>query len=148
MKYLLGLTLGIVLGSVSGCQKEPAAPSAPEIFGNWEWVSSRGGITGREVHTPANTGLARTMSFKRDSMFVQCENGQCTVPTKFTSRLERSQFTGEPTLILTIRRRFYLAPPDTGFHVLLSRYSIRSAADTLRITQEKPDGFEEVYQRK
>jgi hypothetical protein len=62
--------------------------------------------------------------------------------------MERSYFTGEPTLILTIRRRFYLAPPDTGFHVLLSRYSIRSAADTLRITQEKPDGFEEVYQRK
>jgi hypothetical protein len=70
------------------------------------------------------------------------------VPTKFTSRIERSQFNGEPTLILTIRRRFYLAPPDTGFHVLISRYSILKTSDTLRINQERPDGFEEVYYRK
>jgi hypothetical protein len=146
MKPFLSLLLvALLLAGSSSCKKE----SGPfEIFGNWQWVSSTGGITGKEVYTPASISLARTLSFGRDSMFVQCDNGQCSVPTKFTSRTERSYQTGKPTLILTIRRRIYLALPDTGFHTILDRYSMQEVSNTLRIRQERPDGFEEVYYRK
>ena len=133
-----------LLGS-SSCKKE-AGPA--ELFGDWQWVSSTGGFTGKQVYTPASTNTARTLSFSRDSLFVQCDNGKCSVPTKFTSRLERSYITGEQTLILTLRRRIYLALPDTGFHTILDRYSIQGVSQTLRIQQDGPDGFTEVYHRK
>lgn len=80
-------------------------------------------------------------------MFVQCDNGKCSVPTKFTSRTERSYITGKPTLILTIRRRIYLAPPDS-FHVIFDRYGMQETSNTLRINQDGPDGFAETYYRK
>lgn len=144
MKYFPCLLLGAVLLGSGGCKKDPG-PS--EIFGDWQWVSSTSGLTGKQVYTPASTNLSRTLSFGRDSMFVQCDNGQCTKPTKFTSRTARSFLTGEPALILTIRRKIYLAPPDTT-HTLLSRYSIIEVSRTLRIDQESPDGFKEIYRRK
>ncbi|MGI4761676.1 MAG: hypothetical protein ACRYF0_13285 [Janthinobacterium lividum] len=146
MKRFLGLALGtLLLAGNSSCKKE-AGPS--EIFGDWQWVSSTGGFTGKQVHTPASTNLSRTVSFRRDSMFVECDNGRCTLPAKFTSRMERSYLTGKPALILTFRRRIYLAPPDTGFHIILDRYSVIEVSNTLRIDQDGPDGFVEIYQRK
>ena len=93
MKGLIGLALGIfLLAGSSSCKKEPGPA---KIFGDWQWVSSTGGFTGKQVYTPASTNLSRTLSFTRDSMFVQCDNGQCSVPTRFTSRKERSYITGE-----------------------------------------------------
>lgn len=144
MKYLPCLLLGAVLLGNGSCKEDPG-PS--EIFGDWQWVSHTGGFTGKQVYTPASTNSSRTLSFGRDSMFVECINGQCTRPTKFTSRMERSFFDGEQHLILTIRLKIYLAPPDTT-HTLLHRYSIREVSRTLRIAQEWPDGFVEIYQRK
>jgi hypothetical protein len=143
-RFALLLVSSALLGS-SSCKKEEG-PS--DLLGDWQWVSSTGGITGKQVYTPASTNLSRTLSFRGDSLFVQCDNGSCSVPTKFTSRLERSYITGEQTLILTLRRRLYFAPPDTGFHTLLDRYSIQEVSKTLRIIQDRPDGFIEVYQRK
>jgi hypothetical protein len=143
-RFILPLLTTVLLNN-SGCKKE-AGPS--EIFGDWQWVSSTGGSTGKQVFTPASTNSSRTLSFGRDSLFVQCEKGQCSVPTKFTSRMERSYITGEQTLILTIRRRIYLALPDTSFQTILDRYSIQEVSKkTLRIVQDGPDGFIEVYQR-
>lgn len=145
MKKIISLALGIFLvGTSSSCEKE-SGPS--EIFGEWQWVSSTGGITGKEVYTPASINLSRTLSFTRDSMFVQCDNGQCSTPTKFTSRTAQSFLTGKPTLILTLRRKVYLAPPDTT-HTILDRYSLIEVSRTLRIHQERPEGFIEIYRRK
>ena len=106
MKRITSLLLSSALLG-SSCKKE-AGPS--ELFGDWQWVSSTGGITGKEVYTPASINLSRTLSFTRDSMFVQCDNGRCSVPIKFTSRTARSFLTGEQALILTLQRRIYLPP--------------------------------------
>lgn len=145
MKRFVGLVLGVFLLGGSSCKKA-AGPS--ELFGDWQWVSSTGGITGKEVYTPASTNSSRTLSFNRDSLFVQCDDGQCSVPTKFTSRTATSFLTGKSALILTIRRRIYLAPPDTGFHTIINRYNLEELSNTLRIHQKRPDGFEEIYHRK
>jgi hypothetical protein len=145
MKHLALLLLSSALFGSSSCKKE-AGPFA--LFGDWQWVSSTGGFTGKQVYTPSSTNLSRTLSFSRDSLFVQCDNGQCTGPTKFTSRLERSYITGKQTLILTLHRGIYLALPDTSYHTILDRYSIQEVSQTLRLTQDGPDGFTEVYQRK
>jgi hypothetical protein len=140
---LLFALTALLLGS--SCGQEPA-PS--EIFGEWQWVSSVGGITGKEVLTPAVVGSQRTLSFTRDSLFVQCEVGQCSRPIKFLLRQEKSWLDGQQHLILTVRRRVYLVAPDTGYHEFINRYRVREVSNTLRIDQERPDGYVETYKRK
>ncbi|TGD79873.1 hypothetical protein [Hymenobacter wooponensis] len=138
------LAVGLLL-SASGCGGEPEPTG---IFGEWQWISSVGGLTGKDVLTPAIVGAQRTLSFTRDSMFVQCDADQCSVPTKFILRQERSWLDAQQHLILTVRRRLYLAAPDTGFVVLVNRYRVSEVSGTLRIDQERPDGYVETYYRK
>ncbi|GAC1371802.1 MAG: hypothetical protein NVSMB30_11850 [Hymenobacter sp.] len=128
---------------------QKAPPASTEIFGEWQWVSSVGGFTGKAVYTPANTGGERTYRFNRDSTFVEYYKNQYkVVPVKFTMRMEKSFFDHQQHLILTIPRRIYLARPDTGFHVIRFRYTVREVSDTLRLDEEMADGFEESYRRK
>jgi hypothetical protein len=137
----------LLLLAASSCKKSGQQPSA-EIFGEWQWVSSVGGLTGKIVLTPASTGRARTYRFNRDSTFVECFDNRCEKPVKFKLRTETSFFDGKPHLILTIPRRIYLAPPDTGFHVLTARYTVQEISNTVNLVQERPDGFTESYVRK
>ena len=148
MKHFVSLYVCILLLGIGSCKKNEQPPVSTEIFGEWQWVSSVGGITGKDVYTPANTGAALTYRFNRDSTFVECLNNRCKAPVKFTLRMERSFFDNQQHLILTIPRRIYLAPPDTGFHVTRSRYTVREVSNSLRLTEEVADGFEESYRRK
>ena len=142
---LLRLTGISILFLGSSCAGEP---EPMEIFGEWQWISSVGGLTGKDALTPAVVGAQRTLSFTRDSMFVQCDADQCSVPSKFLLREERSRIDGQQHLILTVRRRLYVAPPDTGSHVLINRYRVSEVSNMLRIDQERPDGYVETYYRK
>ena len=148
MRYLFTICACAVLLGSSGCKKEESLPVSTEIFGEWQWVSSVGGMTGKNVLTPAITGIERTYRFNRDSTFVECYNKRCEAPVKFTLRMEKSFFDHQQHLILTIPRRLYLAPPDTGFHVIRSRYAVREVSNSLRLAGEIADGYEESYQRK
>ena len=148
MKYLFNIcACTVVLGS-SSCKKQETPPVSTEIFGEWQWVSDVGGITGKAVYTPANTGDVRTYRFDRDSTFVECLNNKCKVPVKFTLRMEKSFFDNQQHLILTIPRRLYLALPDTGFHIIRSRYTVREVSNSLVLDQETADGYEESNRRK
>jgi len=151
MNYLFVIGAGALLLASSGCKKQetpPAPPVSTELFGEWQWVSSVGGYSGKAVYTPANTGTELTYRFNRDSTFVECLNNNCKAPVKFTVRLEKSFFDHQPHVILTIPRRIYLAPPDTGFHVIRFRYTLREISNSLILTEEVADGFEEVFRRK
>lgn len=140
------LLAGCLWAGTSSCKKDREVPA--EIFGDWQWVSDVGGITGKDVKTPATTKYERTYRFNRDSTFVECTNNKCEVPVKFKLRMEKSIFDGQQHLIVTIPRRFYLAPPDTGFHILIFKYKILEMQKNLRLAQESPDGYEELYNRK
>jgi hypothetical protein len=150
MKCFVQICLGFLLLAHSSCTKPLPEPriSSTEIFGDWEWTSDRGGITGRQVYTPASTGGKRVYRFQRDSSFVECVNNRCSTPTKFTLRRERSRLYGNEQLVLTLRRKYRLAPPDTGAVVSLDRYVVQDLSDSLRLVQEVHDGYVERYVRK
>lgn len=147
MNYLFAICASAVLLGSSGCKKQEAPPVSTEVFGEWQWVSSVGGITGKNVLTPAITGVARTYRFDRDSTVVECDNGQCEAAVKFTLRMETSFFDHQQHLILTIPHTLHL-PPPTGVYVIRSRYTVREVSNSLRLTEEVADGYEEVYNRK
>ena len=140
----------------SGCRekkKEDPRPVSTEIFGEWQWVSSIGGFTGRQETTPASTGDQLTYTFHRDSTFVSCVGSksvptQCLDPVVFTVRKERSLLYGDVRSVLTIQRKIYLAPPDSGFHILKDRYIINKISENFDIRQDYPSGFGMKFRRK
>lgn len=118
-----------------------------KLVGDWVWVSSKGGFTGKAVYKP-KPGIETIYRFTRNKEWSTCTNGICKPFTLFTLGQERSTLTGNEQLILTLRRRVPLALPDTGTHILLDRYLVREISDSLRIDQDGPDGFGELYSRK
>ena len=148
MNCVFACCAGAVLLASSGCKKQAVPPVSTELFGEWQWVSDVGGFTGKAVYTPANTGAVRSYRFDRDSTIVECLNNKCNAPVKFTVRMEKSLLDHQQHLILTIPHRVYPALPDTGFHVIRSRYIVREVSDSLILDQDVFDGFEESYRRK
>jgi len=142
--YSLVLSIFLLLGG--SCHKKEPSP-ADNLVGEWKWIRSIGGITGKQVLTPA-PGKETIYRFTRDGQWSTCTNGVCSNPTPFTLQQEQSVLTGNEQLVLTLRQRVQLAPPDTGTHILPSRFLVREISDTLHLTQDGPDGFGEYYSRK
>lgn len=130
----------------SGCKKEQPSP-ADKLYGDWQWMRSIGGLTGKQVEKPP-VGSKYLFRFTHDGYWSQCYNGKCGDPTPFTLQQEKSRLFGNEQLVLTLRRKVYLAPPDTGYHILLDRYLVQEISDSLRIDQDYPDGFGSTYSRK
>jgi len=147
MKHFISLYSCILLLGISSCKKNEQPPVSTEIFGEWIWLYSLGGLTGNQVTKPS-IGMESTYKFTRDSLWTQCYNGKCEVPTKFTMRMERSILFGDNRMILTIRRRVHLAQPDTGSVIIKDRYLVDEVSNELHIAQDIPDGFGEFYSRK
>ena len=58
-----------VIFTLTACEKEEGGEleiTKEHLLGKWRWVKSTGGITGKDVRTPATTGYHRTMDFGED----------------------------------------------------------------------------------
>jgi hypothetical protein len=146
MKYLVSVCVFCLLLGSTSCEKNEQRPISHELIGHWRWLYSLGGLNGKQVMTPA-AGTVSTYRFTPDSSWTQCYNGKCDAPTKFTLRTERSVLFGSNRLILTLRRRARLAPPDTGSVLIKDRYLVDELSNELHIAQDTPDGFGEYYSR-
>jgi len=143
-KTSFGIFLLLLLSA--GCHKDQPAPD-DKLVGDWQWVRSVGGLTGKQVEKPP-VGSEYLFRFTRDGYWSQCYNSTCGDPTPYTLQQEKSLLFGDERLVLTLRRKIYLAPPDKGFHIILDRYLVREMGDTLRIANDAPDGYGETYFRK
>lgn len=139
------LSLGFLLGG-NACQQEPPSPGEG-LAGDWQWVRSQGGFTGKQVLKPA-PGQALVYRFTRDGYWSECFNGVCSRPTPFTLQREPSVLTGDQQLVLTLHRRVELAPPDTGTHLLPSRLVVQEISDTLHLIDDWADGYGQYYRKK
>jgi len=77
MRYLGYFFLLLFTGiSLLSCQKEEISlETSDSLVGNWQWVSSNGGITGQDRQTPAGTKIEVTIQFTSDNRFIRYENG-------------------------------------------------------------------------
>jgi hypothetical protein len=64
---LLAALLGLC---ATACQrKTDASPTTQSLLGEWHWVATTGGFTGRQTYTPASTGTTETWVFNADSTY-------------------------------------------------------------------------------
>ena len=149
MRTLLALAVLSLLTMSSGCKKNKDANPLGldnKIFGEWEWVSTIGGLTGNQTSTPASTGVTTTWVFKSDSTFQQYDTRQgvsrLAESTTFSIRSARSIYTGQTTQTLRINRHV------SGPTVQPATFIIQEIGTQLKIADNFPDGFGQTYHRK
>jgi len=122
-----------------GCQKTATPPLG--LVGEWGWVSSRGGLTGKQTDTPASTGTSRQWVFRADSTFQQRETRQgVALPAQegtYLLGVVSSIYTGRPARALTIIR--------LGQH---QTYVLSELGSRLVVNDNYPDGFGKTYERR
>ncbi|MFD1469277.1 hypothetical protein ACFQ48_13680 [Hymenobacter caeli] len=152
-RFLFCVATALLAGSTGACTKEGAGPaevSGTEIYGEWDWVHSVGGIAGL-TYTPASTGVATRWVFKTDGTFQEYDTQQGTTrlvqSTTFAIGSAGSIHTGQPAQTLIINRQVPGPTPNTT-SVQPVTYVIQGLGAQLVVADNYADGFGSTYQRR
>ena len=131
MKTLLLSLLSIFLLSLNGCQKDIVKT---ELVGKWEWVSTTGGIAG--IHqTPQTLGYTYTVVYTKDGKYEKYDqNNQLVLTYPFKIIKDVSIFDNKEHTMIQLNNTM--------------NYSFEIKKDSLFLSQEVYDGFNEVFVRK
>jgi hypothetical protein len=127
------------MGAAS-CQRADVAPAADlGIVGEWHWVSSRGGLTGKQAYTPASTGSTDTWLLRADSTYqrrtTQPGGTQTTETGTFSLGSVKSIYSGQPARALVLRGK------------QSQTFVIQELGSRLVVADDYYDGFGHTYER-
>ena len=133
---LLAAAAGLALATPA-CQKAEAPPQG--LLGEWNWVESRGGLTGNQTYSPASTGTTVRWLFRADStVLVRTTQQGVAQPTQTGTHslgTVRSIYSGQAARTLTLR----LAQPRG--------YVLNELSSRLVVADNNPDGYTTAYER-
>jgi len=137
MRYLKYLFLLFFAGStLPACQKEGISlETSDSLVGNWQWVSSNGGITGQDHQTPASTKTTVYLQFTSDNQFFRYQDGVKTEETTYILQQGKSIYdpSGQSNIMII---------NGTG-----TRYSYRLENNELYLSDECNDCYTHHYVR-
>lgn len=134
-----------LLPLLPGCAKSTGPGNG--LVGEWEWVRSQGGMTGKQTDTPASTGVAVRWVFAPDSTFQAYETRQGTTRQTesgtYSLGAVRSIYTGQ-----SIRALRFAPLPGTAVPAGVVTYVIEELGTQLVLAYNYPDGFGHTYRRR
>ncbi|PIQ21117.1 MAG: hypothetical protein COW65_11040 [Cytophagales bacterium CG18_big_fil_WC_8_21_14_2_50_42_9] len=137
MRYLKYLCLWFFATCLlPACQTEEINPEVSNsLAGNWQWVSSNGGITGQDHQTPASTNTQLVIQFTSDNQFFRYQNGVKTEETTYILQQGKSIYdaSGQSNIMII---------NGTG-----TRYSYRLENNELYLFDECYDCYTHHYVR-
>jgi len=141
LKYT-GLLLIIV--AAMACEKEKDPPDYV-IYGTWNWLKSYGGITGRDLKTPENTGTSKVLTFLPADTVIVTENTVTVHRTDYFLSREISLLLNDTFDFITINYKYRISDQETLS--LPMRYMIETLTDTLVLAEDVYDGYGHQYVR-
>jgi hypothetical protein len=142
MPYASYCALAALLAvSTTACQKAGVAPATADhgLIGEWHWVSSTGGLTGKQTSTPASTGATITWVFKPDSTYQ-----------RVTTQAGGTPLTDRGTFSLGSVKSIYsgqLAQSLTLLGKQAQTFLIEELTPRLVLADNAYDGFGHTYER-
>lgn len=113
------------------CEGTKLSPENKELIGEWQWVSSQGGIAGTTLTAqPGNRVIA---NYKKNGVYELTENGQQKISTTYEVKEGKSILTPESKTMISY---------GDGQMVTQSFYI---NGNTLFLTDEVFDGFGHTY---
>lgn len=138
IRILAAFLVLLALGAPA-CQPTNVSPKGgASLVGEWHWVSSTGGFTGKQTYTPASTGTEEKWVFGADSTYQVYATKQgatrLTESGSFSVGTAPSIYTGQPARALRLQGR--------------QPYIIEELGSTrLGLADNSPDGFGHTYER-
>lgn len=131
----------LLAGSTTACRKADVEPATagPGLIGEWHWVSSTGGFTGKQTYTPASTGATITWIFKPDNTYqsvtTQAGGTQLTATGTFSLGSVNSIYSGQLAQSLTLHGK------------QSQTFIIEELTTRLVLADNAYDGFGHTYER-
>jgi hypothetical protein len=142
MPYASYCALAALLAlSTTACQKAGVDPATadPGLSGEWHWVSSTGGFTGKQTNTPASTGATITWVFKPDNTYQRVTTPAAGTPLTETGTFSlgpvKSIYSGQSAQALTLQGK------------LAQTFILEELTSRLVLADNVYDGFKHTYQR-
>ncbi len=139
MAHIFYPLAALLLLGTTACRRTDATPADQGIMGEWHWVSTVGGLTGKQTYTPASTGSTQTWVFNSDStyryVYTPPSGSPVTTTGTFSVGSVKSIYTGQPSRALVLR-----GPQAQTFIV-------QELATRLILADNHYDGFTLTYER-
>jgi hypothetical protein len=142
MPYASYCALAALLAvSTTACQKAGVEPATADqgLIGEWHWISSTGGFTGKQTNTPASTGATTTWVFKPDSTYqrvtTQAGGKPLTDTGTFSLGSVKSIYSGQLAQSLTLHGK------------QSQTFLIEELTTRLVLADNAYDGFGHTYER-
>ena len=116
------------------------------IVGEWIWIKSYGGFTGRDVQTPEQSEIRKIMKFHDNDTVEIYENEILVHKTDYLRSREESILLHDTFDFLTINYKYRITNTDSII-IFPKRYMIQELADTLMIDEDVYDGYGHLYNR-
>jgi hypothetical protein len=108
-------------------------------MGEWHWVSTAGGLTGRQTYTPVSTSSTETWLFKSDSTYQRDITRQSGTPVRETGTFSfgsvKSIRNGQAARALILRGQ------------RTQTFLLETNTTHLTLSDNYYDGFEHSYER-
>ena len=128
------IVLFIALFSVISCRGEDDTEDVTPLVGNWEWVSSIGGV-GNTTETPTSTGNNIVFNFGADKKYTITTNGTVTNEGTFSLYKNVSN--------LEHLDRLYI-----DFSNAPDKMIVNNEEKTLILSDDVNDGYTYTYKKK
>ncbi len=128
------IVLFIALFSVISCRGEDDTEDVTPLVGNWEWVSSTGGV-GNTTETPASSGKTIIMKLDSDKKYTITTNGTVTNEGTFSLYKNVSN--------LEHYERVYI-----DFSNAPDKMIVNNEEKTLILSDDVNDGYTYTYKKK
>ena len=123
-------------------------PVDPEfsIIGKWNWIKSKGGISGKAIVTPQKTGHTKQFIFDTNDKVTIIEDSKTTSVSNYGVEKRKSLILNEIKPMLTIIRTVKNTKDNASF-LDSARYILTLKQDTLELDEDVYDGFGHIYVR-
>lgn len=119
--------------AIFSCRNDDSLDIEP-LVGDWNWVSTIGGINGQIYDTPASTGNTIKLNFTSDSKYTITTNGSVTEQGTFSLYKDVSN--------LDHIERTYIYFSSNNYLMIRN-----NAENNLYLSQDANDGVEYHYQK-
>jgi len=122
-----------ILACAYYCGERPANEA---LYGTWNWKSSSGGHTGKQIITPETAGYTKRIRFSPEGEYQEFHDGNLVITARYSVVTKRTIFRSNTVLCFS----------DTTGR-LGDKVIMGVTATSLDLSDPNPDGFWHAYIR-
>jgi hypothetical protein len=132
----ISITICFLMTVLMSCHKQADSNQTKSIQGNWEWISTDGGLANHIHETPVNTGKQMQLIFGSDEQYTLTANGSITQQGRYSVTTKTCIHNGKPKMVIQFSG-------NSNSTLMVENL----VGDTLLLSDEAHDGLGYTYKK-